>query len=168
MEYREFKKLYEPDLKIKECSSFINYAKKMKIDFNVYLEKYKTNLQRDLCWNLEQKQELINSILIGRHIPHLSIINTYDDVWLIIDGKQRLNAIFSFIDNTFKINIQNIEYYFRDLPEDFQSRIMKYQFRYYLVDEVDKISDDEKVKWFRYLNFGGTPQDKEHLKKFML
>ena len=90
-----------------EISSSIQYFKTLNIDWNVYLKTKDKYLQRDFVWNIEQKRELIYSILIGRHIPHCAVINSFqskEDVYLIIDGKQRLSSIFDFIDNKYAIN----------------------------------------------------------------
>ena len=43
-----------------EVASSIKYFRKNNIDWNVYLETKGMNLQRDYCWTLTQKRELIN------------------------------------------------------------------------------------------------------------
>ena len=61
--------------------------------------------QRKLVWALEEKEKLISSILKGYPIPlflfaeraHIHGSGKYE----IIDGMQRLNAIFSFIEHSF-------------------------------------------------------------------
>lgn len=61
--------------------------------------------QRKLVWTLEEKEKLIGSILRGYPIPlfllaerpHIHGSEKYE----IIDGMQRLNAIFSFLENSF-------------------------------------------------------------------
>ena len=61
--------------------------------------------QRKLVWTREEKEKLIGSILRGYPIPlfllaeqpHIHGREKYE----IIDGMQRLNAIFSFIENSF-------------------------------------------------------------------
>jgi hypothetical protein len=159
------------DLYPSEISSSIKYFKKLDIDWQVYLPTKKKYLQRELVWNLEQQRELIWSMLIGRHIPHCAIINmvnkenTNQDIYQVIDGKQRLSSIFSFIDNEFTLEIDYVEYYFDELPEDYQRAILNYQFRYYIINEPwdTPITDDQKIEWFKFINFAGTPQDKEHL-----
>ncbi len=159
------------DLNPTECSSSIKYFKKLDIDWNVYLPSKGKNLQRDLVWNINQKRELIWSLLIGRHIPHCAVINTinkeddHKDIYLIIDGKQRLSTIFDFIDDKFSIEIDNCEYLFSKLPEDYQRAISNYYFRYYVINEPwdSRITDEQKISWFKFINFAGTPQDKEHM-----
>lgn len=159
----------------KEIVSRVNYLKNQMIDFNVFLPSIEKPLQRDLVWNSLQKRELIMSILIGRHIPHLSIINRYilgnndKDHLEIIDGKQRLSTIFQFIDGLFPIEIDDTIFYFKDLPEDYQIAIEKCNLRYYIVNEEspNSITDQDKIDWFRFINYCGTPQDKEHMDGLM-
>lgn len=159
------------DLYPQECSSQIKYFKMLDIDWNIYLPTRKRNLQRDYVWTIEQKRELIWSIFIGRHIPHCAVINSINkenenkDLYLIIDGKQRLSTIFDFIDNKFTVEIEGKEYLFSELPEDYQKAITYYHFRYYVVNEPwdTRITDDQKVAWFKFINFAGTPQDAAHL-----
>lgn len=154
-----------------ECTSRINYFMKENIDFDVYLPSRGRNLQRDFVWTLDQKREIIYSIIIGRHIPHCAIINIVDPnntsemIWQIIDGKQRLSSILDFINNKFTIIIDDDEYYFNQLPHDYHITIEKSHFRYYLVNEpIDvKFTDEQKINWFKFLNFAGTPQDSEYL-----
>ena len=147
-----------------ELSSSIRYFKDQNIDFDVYLPSKGINLQREFVWNLEQKRELINSVLMSKHIPHCAIINTVDEVWQIIDGKQRLSSILNFIDNKFTIELENNFYLFSELPDEYQRAINFSYFRYYVVNEEsdNTISDDDKIRWFKFINFAGTPQEKEH------
>lgn len=64
--------------------------------------------QRKLVWTLLEKQKLIDSILEGYPIPllllafHLKEDGTKS--FEILDGMQRLNAVFSFIENGFAVN----------------------------------------------------------------
>jgi uncharacterized protein with ParB-like and HNH nuclease domain len=155
-----------------ENASTIRFFKTQNIDWNVYLPTKGKNLQRDFVWSLKQKRELIWSVLIGRHIPHCAMINildkndNYKDIYLIIDGKQRLSTIFDFVDNKFTIEIDNLEYLFSELPDDYQTIINNFYFKYYLINEEfdNPITDDQKIAWFKFINFAGTPQDTIHLK----
>lgn len=160
------------DLYPQELKSSVKYFKNLDIDWNVYLPTKGKYLQRDYVWTLEQKRELIWSVLIGRHIPHCAVINTINkederkDIYLIIDGKQRLSTIFDFVDDKFTIEVEGKEYLFSQLPGDYQNAVNNYYFSYYVVNEPwdNRITDDQKIAWFKFINFAGTPQDAEHLK----
>jgi uncharacterized protein with ParB-like and HNH nuclease domain len=158
-----------------EVTSSVKYFKNLNIDWNVFLPTKNKNLQRDFVWTIEQKRELINSVLIGRHIPHCAIINIVDsenelqEIYQIIDGKQRLSTLLNFVDNKFTIDIEGKEYLFSELPNDYQLAINNFYFRYYVVNEPydNRMSDQQKINWFRFINYAGTPQDSEHLRSLL-
>jgi hypothetical protein len=169
---KTLKELRNRDFQIQEVASSIKYFKANNIDWDVYLPTKGKNLQRDYVWTLEQKRELIWSVLLERHIPHVALINTIDrenpmkDLCLVIDGKQRLSTLFDFTDDKFTLEIDGKEYLFSELPDDYQGGINRFYFRYYVVNEPwdDRITDEQKIRWFKLINFAGTPQDSEHLK----
>lgn len=154
-----------------ESASSIRYFKNQNIDWDVYLPSKQKFLQRGFVWTLEQKRELIWSVLIGRHIPHVSLISSIDkedknkEIWLIIDGKQRLSSIIHFTEDKFTLLIDGREYLYSELPIEYQQCINYLHFRYYVVNEEPNnlITDEQKINWFKFINYAGTPQDKEYL-----
>jgi len=154
-----------------EVGSRISHFKNLNFDWDVYLPTRGKNLQRDFVWSLEQKRNIIWSLLINRHIPHLAMINIInpdnkkEDIYQVIDGKQRLSSIFEFMDDKFTIEVDGKEYVFSELPEDYQRAISHYHIRYYLVNEEfsQAVTDEQKITWFKFINFAGTEQDEEHL-----
>ena len=56
-------------------SSIMFFAKYANIDFDVFLPSRGMNLQRGYVWSIEQKRELIWSILLNRHIPRMALVN---------------------------------------------------------------------------------------------
>ena len=63
--------------------------------------------QRKLVWTKAEKQGLIDSILLNYPIPLIlfgKFNNEGEDMYEIIDGMQRLNAIFGFVENQFSVN----------------------------------------------------------------
>lgn len=141
--------------------------KDYEIDFDVYLPTKKKNLQRPFVWTLFQKRELILSKLKGVKIAPISVINYNHSIYKIIDGKQRLSTLISFVQNEFSIEVDGEEYFFDDLDKDTCKGEFMYQPIYadigYEYPETP-ISDDDKITWFEMINFSGTPQDAEHLK----
>ena len=130
------------------------------------------NLQRDFVWTVEQKRELIWSVLMNRHIPRMAMLNIVSNkqdtrgTYQVIDGKQRLSAMIDFYNGKFTLIIDDSNYYFNELPEDYQRVIAGYMFPYYIVNEDfgHTFTDEDKISWFRYINFAGTPQDSQHMK----
>lgn len=154
-------------------SSVKFFAEHCDIDFDVYLPTKGMNLQRDFVWTLDQKRELIWSILMNRHIPRMAMLNVIsgkEDMkgkYQIIDGKQRLSAMLDFYKCLYTLEVEGNEYYFNELPIDYQKVISGYMFPYYIVNEDygREFTDEDKISWFCYINFAGTPQDKEHLNR---
>lgn len=139
-----------------------------KLDFEVYLPSREKKLQRDYVWSQEQKEDLIWSFFLQRPIPPLAVINTasMDNVCLqIIDGKQRLMTMLDFIKNRFSVTIEGESYLFNELPIDWQNAVNHANIKAneILVEYGKDLSDDEKISWFKQLNFGGTQMDKKHL-----
>ncbi len=60
--------------------------------------------QRKLVWTVDEKSYLIDSVLNGLPIPLILLAQAQNGCFEIIDGLQRLNAIFSFIENRYGIN----------------------------------------------------------------
>jgi len=62
--------------------------------------------QRKLVWSVEEKWSLIDSILLSMPIPLFLVAETgigADASFEVIDGMQRLNAMFSFLENEFPV-----------------------------------------------------------------
>jgi hypothetical protein len=60
--------------------------------------------QRKLVWNLSEKQSLVDSIMKDYPIPLILLAeDSSQNSYEIMDGMQRLNAIFAFIENHFQI-----------------------------------------------------------------
>ena len=72
--------------------------------------------QRKLVWTVEEKQAFIDSLIRGYSVPLFLLARPHNgtdsDQWEILDGLQRFNAIFSFIENEFPIEYEGFEGYF--------------------------------------------------------
>lgn len=61
------------------------------------------DFQRGMVWKPKQKSELIESILMGIPLPLIYVKEDEKGVYVIVDGKQRLSTLFSFINNEFAL-----------------------------------------------------------------
>lgn len=144
-------------------------------DFNVYLKKYKMNLQRPYVWKHHQQNEFILSILLEKPIEPVVVVQHNSDrqrtetINYIIDGKQRLMTIRKFLRNEFPIIIGEKEVYFKDFDEElyyfFKSRVNSLTAIIYYSYRDTQIDDDMKIILFNYYNFAGTPQTESHKNK---
>lgn len=143
------------------------------IDWDVPLSNG-INLQRPFVWNTCQKENLIISMLFDDVAPipnfHAAFYETeYSTVVKIIDGKQRLNAIKEFIEGKFPLNIKGYKYFYEDLPSIRKYKINCYSLNFCIRYEYfdDRLSDEQLVTWFKYVNFGGTQQENRHMNKLI-
>ena len=168
-------------LSVFSIADAIKHPEDYRIDFDVYLPTIGKNLQRPFVWTLLQKQELIMSMLKGLNIPVLSLIQytevenghdrRRDRVYQVIDGKQRLSTMISFVKGEFPITFNGQDYYFSDLDDKAKYEVehywvkadVAYSYKYTDGDESAFITDQQKIDWFEMINFAGTPQDTEHL-----
>jgi len=171
MKLTDFQKKYKhhinKGLSFSDISRIRKYA---NFDFNVWLPTKGMNLQRELVWTPEQKTALIITMLRNQRIAPIVVVqyDRNDDVynWKVIDGKQRLTTMFSFLDDEFPICVDGVEYYFSTLPPDCQRQIAHYSLYsvdvHYSYDDAP-ISDDTMIDLFEEINWLGTPQDIEHM-----
>ncbi len=90
----------------------------IQVAYNNYVKgKYivNRNYQRKLVWTQEEKKAFIDSVYNHYSVPLVLVADKSDNqsqMYEIIDGMQRLNAIFSFIENEFPISINGVNVYF--------------------------------------------------------
>ena len=148
-----------------------------KLDFDVFLPTYGKNLQRGLVWTLLQKRELIVSVLLERYVPPVTVIACVDykdtshiskDIYQVIDGKQRLTTLISFLKDEFTVELEEEEYLFSQLPKEYQYAISNYYVRFGVIYEPygKPFSDKFKLEIFKHLNFKATPQDENYYNSF--
>ena len=147
--------------------------RKKKYDTDVYLEKYKMNLQRPYVWTYPQQNAFIQSILYDKIISPFvvimhSIVNDLFDeqIVYVIDGKQRLTTIQKFVHNEFPVEIGDGKYYYKDFDDElkvyFDRQLDRFEAIVYYSYKDNPITDDEKIFIFNFYNFTGTPQAEEH------
>lgn len=170
------------DLEIQEWMFLCKWEEisERKFDFDIFLPSYQRNLQRELVWSLEQKQEFIISCIKWLYIPPYSFIvvtsrdeNWRNDIYEVIDWKQRLTTIISYYNNEFPIIIEWEEFYYKDLDDKWRYYLgwgssIKWNLVHHYWEWKYNISDEQKLNWFKMLNYSWTPLDKEHISSFNL
>lgn len=114
------------------CSSKLNYS---------------AYFQRQYVWREKDKQELIDTIFNGYPIPAVFLceaktdLTTIKKTYNVLDGRQRLESIFSYIDNQFEYNGKK----FGELKEEEKAIITNYSIpivqMYISPNEVEKIKE---------------------------
>lgn len=146
----------------------------LALNWNPYviIDGEKKYYQRDFCWSLEQKQNLIHSLYLGIDIGKIVVRKrewsevqkladtgetelAFND---IVDGKQRLEALRGFLMGEYTDRDGN---YFADLSFHSQHKLTNNQQLGFA--EMDEPEDKQVLKQFLKMNFEGVPQSKEHL-----
>lgn len=133
--------------------------------------------QRDLVWTLEQKQEYITALIKSRTeikpVFTLEYENGGSGIYEVVDGKQRLNAIFEFIEDKFSIPFREKqekgmkkELKFSKLSAKDVSKILNFNVEQTVFICFErKIPLSFKIELFLEINEKGTRISEEHIKK---
>lgn len=124
---------------------------------------FDTAIQRGLVWDLSKKSLLIHSMIEDYPIPPMYLTKNVDGTFDSIDGKQRSNAIASYLNGDFVLEgvpvVHNDEgaeddvngCAFENLDSVYQDRIKDYSLLCYYFEEV---TEDDVREIFRRLNNG--------------
>lgn len=145
----------QPD---KKTSKWIvdNYKKELLVVDNSF--------QRNYVWLKKHQISLIETILLGYAIPELYLWiidtdpSTGETKYSIVDGQQRIGAVFDYIDGKFPLKsaflTESSAYYankyFKDLDDESKKKIWSYPFTVRQLPQ--DVSREEIVKMFLRLN----------------
>lgn len=102
--------------------------------------KYRPNINLDIksSWTNKQKSLFIESILLLLRLDNLYIDATIDKQWEVINGRQRLLALYEFYNN--KLVLEGLEFFPQynglsicDIPFMMRNRFEGYEFQVYIV-----------------------------------
>lgn len=126
------------------------------------------DFQRPAVWSRAQKQLLVDTILRDYDIPKLywRKVSTKPDKYDVVDGQQRLRAIWGFFDRDFPLpkNAESIEgeivanLYYDQLPDDLRRRFDVYALDIVILEESD---EDEVREMFLRLQNGTSLKAQE-------
>lgn len=157
-----------PDVTIKvEREQYSLFELKRKFDKRPQQVVLDPDYQRDDVWELKQRSELIESVLMGIPLPIFYLNETKDGRLVVVDGRQRLTTFFRFFENNFKLQqlriLKNIEgLIFKDLDGNLQSKLEDYQ----IIAQVIKPPTPDRVIFdiFDRVNRGGTQLNQQEMR----
>lgn len=153
---------YQKDVEIIQLTMSLKHFYKYYKDGIVNLNPA---YQRDFVWTLDQKRAYIQNIFENRAKIEPTIVEYYNDeddlVMEVLDGKQRLNALFGYLENEFSVSGLK----FKQLCQDDQTFLVLQSVRYHRVmnrGNSNDVSNDVKLRLFYEINLLGTRMtDKE-------
>jgi len=161
----ELENIYPADVKVsRDVFSVYELKRKYEDRKTVILDP---EFQRNKVWNNTQKSELVESILMGIPLPVMYFAEDKYGNLQVIDGRQRLTALFEFLNDKFKITSAPILNHIRgkrfsELEAKEQVKLEDYQLIVYIV----KPQTPDRIKFdiFDRVNRGGTPLNKQEMR----
>jgi uncharacterized protein with ParB-like and HNH nuclease domain len=123
--------------------------------------------QRRKVWDDSKSSRLIESLILEVPLPIFYLAESADGKEEVIDGQQRLNAFFRFLDNEFPLRglkaLKRLNgTFFKDLDKPTQKLVMNTSIRTVL---FKKESDDNlRFEIFERLNTGAVPLNRQELR----
>ena len=132
-----------------------DWIEKEEVDMN-------PDFQRDYVWNQPQKEQYVEWILrngnSGKDIyfNHPGWFRDWDGDMVIVDGKQRIEAVIGFLHD----KVKAYGYYNSEYEDNF--RIMHCGFSVHVADLKTR---KEVLQWYLDMNTGGTVHTNEEVEK---
>lgn len=118
--------------------------------------------QRGYVWTLEDKQRLIASVMAERNIGNFLFVQydyaVHEGKLVILDGKQRLNALVEFYTGRYAFEGK----FYHQLSRIDRTRFEDLRVAYAYLDG-QRMSRAALLEMFLEMNVGGVPQSEEHL-----
>lgn len=121
--------------------------------------------QRDFVWSKSQADRFIESLLLGFPVPGIFLVQGSENIFLVLDGQQRLKTLQSFYKGLFRdrtFRLQYVQPNFRgqgydDLDTDSRRRLDNSIIHATVVRQEVPSEDQSGIyKIFERLNTGGT------------
>jgi len=120
--------------------------------------------QRGKVWDTSKKQQLIDSILRGWRLPKFYLVKSEADEYEVVDGQQRLAAIYDFFANELPIATDSVKAfggpYYKSLKPNYSDAFDDFEID---VDEIESASEEELKQFFQRLQEGLPLRSSEKL-----
>jgi hypothetical protein len=121
-------------------------------------------------WNLTQKSEFIESIILNFPLPPFYVSQTVDGKYIIVDGLQRTSTLRGFVNDGFKLSglkaLKNLNTYsfseLKTLSGDYQTKIEDKKLNFYVIRPSVPIKVVYDI--FKRINTGGTNLERQEVR----
>lgn len=111
--------------------------------------------QRGEVWTDDRKQQLVDTILRGWKLPKFYFLKLSDDQCEVVDGQQRLNAIYEFFANDLSLSEESTKLfggpYYKDLRATYSDGFDDFEIEF---DEIEQATEEEIKQFFQRLQQG--------------
>ncbi len=111
--------------------------------------------QRQKVWSLSKKQTLIDTVLRGWKLPKFYFLKVSTDSYEVVDGQQRLVAIFEFFDGDLRLLPGTAQEFggarYGELRDSVSDAFDDYEIEF---DEIEDASEEEVKEFFQRLQEG--------------
>ena len=111
--------------------------------------------QREEVWDTAKKQQLIDSILRGWRLPKFYFVKNAEDEYEVVDGQQRLSAIYDFFANELSLTQESANQFggpwYKDLKPKYSDAFDDFEIDY---DEIEDATEAELKQFFQRLQEG--------------
>lgn len=111
--------------------------------------------QREEVWDEGRQKQLIDSVLRGWKLPKFYFLKVSDDEYEVVDGQQRLMAIYAFFDGELGLAPSTIEKfggpYYKDLSTKVADAFDDFEIEF---DEIEEAEERELKDFFQRLQQG--------------
>lgn len=132
------------------------------------------SFQRENVWTKKQKSQLIESLLLGIPIPYLYLYEGKFGNLIVIDGRQRLSAIFEYLNNEFALtNMEFLKHLkgkkAKDLTDNLVDSYENYKAKLedshlHVIKVGYETAEIFKLKLFERVNQNGTKLNSQELR----
>ena len=111
--------------------------------------------QRGEVWTDDRKQQLIDTILRGWKLPKFYFLKQSDDQFEVVDGQQRLNAVYEFFANELPLSSESTKIFggpfYKDLRAKYSDDFDDFEIEF---DEIEEATEEEIKQFFQRLQQG--------------
>jgi hypothetical protein len=120
--------------------------------------------QREEVWDDARKRLLIDSILRGWKLPKFYFVRTSPDSFDVVDGQQRLSAIYEFFANKLTLSPESAKQFggskYKDLPQRASDDFDDFEIEF---DVIEEASDADQKEFFQRVQAGLSLTSSEKL-----